>query len=398
MMIMKKIYCRIFQQVFHAAIPVMPYRNPEIINKMTSVPTILSKNGKNRPLLVTDANIRHLGLTKPLEKALLSTGMGLAVFDKTQPNPTSADVEMALDIYRRNKCDSIIAFGGGSAMDCAKAVGACIARPDKSLDDMTGIMKVVRKTPVIIAVPTTAGTGSETTVSAVIVDEETRHKYVINDFPLIPKYAVLDPSVIHTLPHSIAATTGVDALTHAVEAYIGRSTTAETRKYSITAVKLIFKYIYAASDHKCKEAEKAMLKASHLAGRAFTRSYVGYVHAVSHSLSGKYNMPHGLTNAVLLPIVLEMYGESVYKSLSELAAAVGIKGNSEKELAQKFINAIYEMNERLGIPNKLNGICDEDIHELSVYADKEANPLYPVPVLWNAHELERVYRIAKTEV
>lgn len=204
MMIMKKIYCRIFQQVFHAAIPVMPYRNPEIINKMTSVPTILSKNGKNRPLLVTDANIRHLGLTKPLEKALLSTGIGLAVYDKTQPNPTSADVEMALDIYRRNKCDSIIAFGGGSAMDCAKAVGACIARPDKSLDDMTGIMKVVRKTPVIIAVPTTAGTGSETTASAVIVDEETRHKYIINDFPLIPKYAVLDSSVIHKLPHSIA--------------------------------------------------------------------------------------------------------------------------------------------------------------------------------------------------
>lgn len=398
MNIVKKIYCRVFQKAFHIAIPLLPYRNPEIIGKTTSIPKLLNKNGLSRPLLVTDKNIRTLGITKPLENAFAKNNLNLCVYDDVQPNPTTKDVSSALSVYRENNCDCIIAFGGGSSMDCAKAVGACIARPKMTLDKMAGILKVIKKTPVIIAVPTTAGTGSETTLASVIVDEETRHKYVINDFPLIPQYAVLDSSVIHTLPYSIAATTGMDALTHAVEAFIGNSTTNETRRYAVTAVKLIFKNIFSASSHESSEAEKAMLKASHLAGRAFTRSYVGYIHAVSHSLSGKYNLPHGLTNAVILPVVLEMYGEAVYPKLAVLARAVGINGNTKRELAEKFIEAVYDMNRRLGIPEKLEGICEDDIHELSVYADKEANPLYPVPVLWNAKELEKIYRVIKTNV
>lgn len=398
MNIVKKIYCRVFQKAFHIAIPFLPYRNPKIIGKTTSIPKLLNQKGLSRPLLVTDKNIRKLGITKPLENAFAKNNLNLCVYDDVQPNPTTKDVSSALSVYRENNCDCIIAFGGGSSMDCAKAVGACIARPKMTLGKMAGILKVIKKTPVIIAVPTTAGTGSETTLASVIVDEETRHKYVINDFPLIPQYAVLDSSVIHTLPYSIAATTGMDALTHAVEAFIGNSTTKETRRYAVTAVKLIFKNIYSASAHESSEAEKAMLKASHLAGRAFTRSYVGYIHAVSHSLSGKYNMPHGLTNAVILPVVLEMYGEAVYPKLAVLAKAVGIKGNTKRELAENFIEAVYDMNRRLGIPEKLEGICEDDIHELSVYADKEANPLYPVPVLWNAKELEKIYRVIKTNV
>lgn len=398
MNIAKKIYCRVFQNAFHIAIPYLPYRNPEIIGKTTSIPKLLNQTGLSSPLLVTDKNIRSLGITKPLENALAKNNTNLCVYDDVQPNPTTKDVQSALSVYRKNNCDCIIAFGGGSSMDCAKAVGACIARPNKTLGKMAGILKVIKKTPVIIAVPTTAGTGSETTLASVIVDEETRHKYVINDFPLIPKYAVLDSSVIHTLPYNIASTTGMDALTHAVEAFIGNSTTKETRRYAVTAVKLIFKNIFSASSHESTEAEKAMLKASHLAGRAFTRSYVGYIHAVSHSLSGKYNMPHGLTNAVILPVVLEMYGEAVYQKLAVLAKAVGIEGKTKRELAEKFIDAIYDMNRKLGIPEKLEGICEDDIHELSVYADKEANPLYPVPVLWNAKELEKIYRVIKTNV
>ena len=144
----------------------------------------------------------------------------------------------------------------------------------------------------LIAIPTTAGTGSETTLAAVLINADTRHKFTINDFQLIPKYAILDPSTIHTLPVSIAATTGLDALTHAVEAYIGRSTTRQTRADAEKAVKLIFENLDASVNHESTEAESAMLKASHYAGRAFTRSYVGYIHAVSHSLSGQYNHPH----------------------------------------------------------------------------------------------------------
>lgn len=355
---------------------------------------MLSDKGLKKPLLVTDASIRGLGLTEDLEKVLKENGCGAVVYDQTKPNPTAGMVADAYGLYQEHHCDCIIAFGGGSPMDCAKAVGACAAYPGKSLDKMAGILKVVKKTPTILAVPTTAGTGSETTLAAVIVDEKTRHKYVINSFPLIPSYAVLDPAVIRSLPASVAATTGMDALTHAIEAYIGRSTTRETRRDARKAVRLIFDNIKQATAHESEKAEKEMLVAAHLAGRAFTRSYVGYVHAVSHSLSGRYNMPHGLTNAVLLPIVLEMYGSCVYKKLAQLAVCAGIgkDSESEEELAKRMIAAIYQMNEDLGIPKTLEGIQEKDIESLAAYADKEANPLYPVPVLWDKKQLEEVYR------
>lgn len=390
----KKLYCRIFQTVFRIALPVLPYRNPVILHHVKDISSVLSAKGLRKPLLVTDAPVRNLGLTKELEDILEESGHGAVVYDGTQQNPTSAMVAEAFRLYREHSCDCIIAFGGGSAMDCAKAVGACAAYPKKNLKQLAGILKVLKKTPVIFAVPTTAGTGSETTLAAVIVDEQTRHKYVINSFPLIPSYAVLDPAVIRSLPASVAATTGMDALTHAIEAYIGRSVTKETGRDARKAVSLVFSNIKAAAAHESVEAERAMLSAAHYAGRAFTRSYVGYIHAVSHSLSGKYNTPHGLANAVLLPIVLEMYGPCVYKKLAQLAvcAKLGTSSESEKELAEKLIRAIYSLNEQLGIPEKLKGIREEDIDSLAAYADKEANPLYPVPVLWDKKQLTEIYR------
>ncbi len=387
---LKMIYCRVYQTVFHIALPFLPYRNPKILNSVTEIPGVLAEKGLHRPLLVTDASIRGLGLTKRLEKVLAEEGGILSVYDRTQQNPTTQMVMEALQIYRHNDCDCIISFGGGSPMDCAKAVGACVARPKKPLRKMAGILRVGRKTPLLIAVPTTAGTGSETTLAAVIVDSDTRHKYSINDFPLIPAYAVLDPAVIGTLPYSVAAATGMDALTHAVEAYIGRSTTGYTRREAKKAVRSVFHDIEAAAEHRSRRAEKGMLIAAH---RAFTRSYVGYIHAVSHSLSGKYNMPHGRTNAILLPIVLEMYGPVIYKKLAELAVCAGLGKAAEGReiLAGKFIRAVYELNEKLGIPKTIEGIEEEDIDMLAAYADKEANPLYPVPVLWDKEALKKVY-------
>lgn len=394
---LKMIYCRVYQTVFRAALPFLPYRNPKILNSVTEIPGVLAEKGLHRPLLVTDASIRGLGLTKRLEKILEEDGEILSVYDRTEPNPTTKMVMEALKIYRNNDCDCIISFGGGSPMDCAKAVGACVARPKKPLRKMAGILRVGRKTPLLIAVPTTAGTGSETTLAAVIVDSETRHKYSINDFPLIPSYAVLDPAVISTLPYAVAAATGMDALTHAVEAYIGRSTTRYTRREAKKAVRSVFHDIEAAAEHRSLRAEKGMLIAAHRAGRAFTRSYVGYIHAVSHSLSGKYNMPHGRTNAILLPIVLEMYGPIINKKLAELAVCAGLGKAAEgrEALAGKFIKAVYELNEKLGIPKRIEGIEEEDIDMLASYADKEANPLYPVPVLWDKEALKEVYRKAR---
>lgn len=279
-------------------------------------------------------------------------------------------------------------------MDCAKAVGARIAFPKKSLAKLKGLLRVWRKIPTLIAVPTTAGTGSEVTVTAVITDSEEKHKYTMNNFTLIPSYAVLDPRVTYTLPPSLTATTGMDALTHAVEAYIGRSTSKETRRLALEAVKLIFANIETAyADGSNHVARENMLHAAYKAGIAFSKSYVGYIHAVAHTLGGQYNTPHGLANTVLMPIVLEAYGETVHMKLHVLGIAAGVaaESDSHKEGAEKFIAAIRRLNRNMGIPEKLTGIRKEDIPTMAAHAAKEANPLYPVPVLMDKKQLETFY-------
>ena len=391
---LKKAYCRIFQNVFKFALPLLPYRNPKIIGSVKGIPEVLEKRGYNNVLIITDAGIRSLGLTERLEQTLRRNCISYQIYDKTVANPTTVNVDEALHMYLDNDCQAIIGFGGGSSMDCAKATAARIAKPHQSLAQMKGILKVHKKLPLLIAIPTTAGTGSETTLAAVITDAKTRHKYAINDFPLIPRYAVLDPKVTLSLPPFITATTGMDALTHAVEAYIGNSTTPGTRKNALDAVQLIFENLDTAyTDGNNIEARRNMLRASYFAGCAFTKSYVGYVHAVAHSLGGKYNVPHGLANAVILPMVLETYGDSITHKLRNLSLAAGLcdKQEDDKTATRMFIDAVKDMKKCFGIGDYIPEIQETDIPELSHYADKEANPLYPVPVLMDASELETLY-------
>lgn len=391
---LRKIYCRAFQKAFHIAIPFLPYRKPKIAGSVKELPEIIMRHKCTHVLIITDGGIMKLGLTRRLEKALKEAGIPYTIYDKTVANPTTVNVREALEFYHKEGCDAIIGFGGGSSMDCAKAVGACVVKPNQSLAQMKGILKVHKKLPLLMAVPTTAGTGSETTLAAVITDADTRYKYAINDFPLIPRYAVLDPKVTLSLPPFITATTGMDALTHAVEAYIGNSTTIDTRRDALKAVKLIFENIDIAYEHGDNiQARRNMLHASFYAGCAFTKSYVGYVHAVAHSLGGQYNVPHGLANAILLPLVLREYGSCIDKKLHRLAIAAGLadKNTPDHEAAELFIRAIEEMKERLGIVNIVKEIQETDIPKLAHYADKEANPLYPVPKLMDASELEKFY-------
>jgi len=279
-------------------------------------------------------------------------------------------------------------------MDCAKAVGARVVYPKRSVNRLGGILKVWRKLPTLIAIPTTAGTGSETTVAALITDPETKHKYALMSFPLISHYAVLDPALTYSLPPHLTASTGVDALTHAVEAYIGRSTTKETRRLALEATKLVFENVETAySEGSNHTARKNMLHASYKAGISFSKSYVGYIHAVAHSLGGKYSTPHGLANAVIMPYVLEAYGKKAYKELHKLGIAAGVSDENDTHMvgAVKFITAVKALNQRMGIPDKLSGIKKEDIPEMARYAEKEANPLYPVPKLMTKKELSRFY-------
>lgn len=400
MNLFRKLYCRAFQTAFRLALPLLPYRKPEVSGSVEEIPLILQKNKCTSVLIVTDSSIMQLGLTNRLQQALTAKQIPYCIYDGTVANPTTENVAEAKKLYHSGHCNAIIGFGGGSSMDCAKALGVCIARPDRSLSQMKGILKVHKKLPLLIAVPTTAGTGSETTLAAVITDSKTRHKYAINDFPLIPRYAVLDPEVTLSLPPSITATTGIDALTHAIEAYIGNSTTRETRKDALLAVKLIFNNLDTAyTDGSDIRARRNMLKASFCAGCAFTKSYVGYVHAVAHSLGGEYNVPHGLANSVLLPYVLEAYGKTIHQKLACLAIAAGIatKDTPVETAARDFIHEIKAMKKRFRIGDTISAVKKEDIPKLSHYADKEANPLYPVPVLMNAKELEAFYYMLMEE-
>ena len=391
---LKSVYCRAFQTCFKIAIPVLPYRKPETISSLDKLPDVLKKEQCSRVLLVTDAGIIKVGLHLPIIEALTNAGYQVSVYDKTVANPTTQNVDEALGMYRDNACNAIIAFGGGSSMDCAKATGARVARPKKTLGQMKGILKVGKKIPLLIAVPTTAGTGSETTLAAVITDSETRHKYAINDFPLIPSYAMLDANLTVGLPKFVTATTGMDALTHAVEAYIGRSTTKDTRQNALEAVKLVFENLYKAyEDGDNLEARDNMLQAAFKAGTAFTKSYVGYVHAIAHSLGGKYNVPHGLANAIILPYVLKKYGRAIYKKLWEMGVYANLfdSDTSIEAGAKIFIEKIEDLNKSMNIGTSIPEIKGEDVPYLAITAEKEANPLYPVPVLYTAEQLEKIY-------
>jgi alcohol dehydrogenase len=349
-------------------------------------------------LIVTDKGITKLGLMVGLLEGLKSVGTNYVIYDHTVPNPTNENIEEALMLYQKNECEAIIAFGGGSPMDCAKGVGARVARPKKSLSQMRGQLKVRKEIPPLIAIPTTAGTGSEATIAAVISNSQTHEKYVINDTVLIPHYAVLDPLLTMKLPPHITSTTGMDALTHAVEAYIGRSNTMETKQYSRDAIQLIFTNLHEAySNGSNLTARTNMQKASYLAGLAFTRAYVGYVHAIAHTLGGFYNVPHGLANAIILPHVLEYYGETVHKPLAELADLIGITegADTDEMKSKKFIDAIKKLNVDMNIPTKIEGIIDRDIPIMVERALKEANPFYPVPKILRKNDLFELYHLIK---
>ncbi len=395
MNIFSKIFCRVFQKGFRLALPLLPYREPKIIGSCGELGEVIKTEKIGSVLIVTDKGIINNGLIKPIEDSLNASGISFAVYGNTRPNPTVSDVEEGLALYIKEGCSGIIAIGGGSSMDCAKAIGARVAYPKKTVGQMKGILRVLRRLPTLIAIPTTAGTGSEVTLAAIITDSEKHHKYALMSFPLIPHYAVLDPTLTYTLPPHLTSTTGMDALTHAVEAYIGGSTSKETRRLALDATKLIFENIETAyRDGQNREARENMLHAAYKAGVAFSKSYVGYIHAVAHSLGGQYNLPHGLANSVLMPIVLKEYGRSAHKKLHKLALAAGVAEDRDsiEEGADKFIEAIAALNKKMNIPESFDCITEEDIPVMARHAAKEANPLYPVPKLMTAKELEIFYR------
>lgn len=393
-----KFYCRAFQKVMKLVSPALPWREPQLLSPEGGVEGLgaMIKGKYRKVFVVTGPNVYKKGLADGLLRGFDENGVAYALFNRVVNNPTIDNIEEAFAIYRNEECDAIVALGGGSPMDLAKVVGARAARPDKKVKQMKGLLKIRKRIPDLYAIPTTAGSGSETTLAAVVSDSQTHEKYAINDVSLIPRYAILDPKMTVGLPPQTTATTGMDALTHAVEAYIGGSNTKLTRTRAEQAVELIFANLEKAYENGSDlEARTNMQKASYFAGVAFTRAYVGYVHALAHALGGFYGTPHGLANAVLLPVVLEYYGKSAAKSLASLAdvAGIGDKGDDEVAKAAKFVSRIKEMNDEMDIPSTIEGIREEDIPLMAERAFKEACPLYPVPEILSKAQLEEIYRM-----
>ena len=396
---MNTFFCRAFQCCFAVGARLLPWRRPRVYagpGSLLRAADILRENSLRRPFVVASRRQCADEHFRALQETLDEQDILLSVFSSVEPNPSVETVEKIAAQYRLDRCDCFLVIGGGSPMDAAKAAAARLARPERSLSRLAGLLKVRRRVPPLIAVPTTAGTGSETTIAAVITGSD-HHKYAVSDLCLIPRYAILDPTLSVGLPPHITAETGMDALTHAVEAYLSRFyNTGMTRALAESAVVTIFAHLERAyRDGASLEDRAAMLQASFDAGAAFTRASVGNVHAIAHTLGGLYGTPHGLANAVLLPLVLEDYGAAAYPRLARLAWLVGLPGETKEARAKAFIAEIRAMNARMGIPDHFDTIREEDIPLMSKWASQEANPVYPVPVIYDEARFARLIERAR---
>ena len=392
---MYRLFCRTYQFFMKLGIAVIPWGMPKTLEGAGAVkqlPSLIKEKGFNKVMVVTDKGLLGLGMLDSLFAAMNDAGVEYVVYDGVQPNPTDKNVNDGLKLFRENNCQAMVAFGGGSPMDCAKAIGAVHVKKGKTVAQMQGLFRVLHRIPTIFAVPTTAGTGSETTVAAVITEEKTRHKASMNDTSLMPKYAVLDPELTMGLPPKVTSTTGMDALCHAVESYTNNTYNSKLeKKLAEDAVRLIYDNLYNAYlDGSNLEARQNMQRAAFYAGRSFTRGCVGYVHAIGHTLGGLYGTPHGLAMSVILPHVMRKYGSAAHERLARLAEVCGMTGANDAEKAEKFICWIEEMKAKMDIPVGLDVIQDKDIPQIITWASKEANPLYPVPVIWDDEDFEEI--------
>ncbi len=359
-------------------------------NAISQTAQILTEMGGSKPLIVTDSILVKLGITQQLIDALDAENITYTLFSDVTPDPTLSLIANGVQLYKQNGCDSVIALGGGSPIDCAKGIGAAAV---KHVDarKLIGLLRVRKALPPFIAIPTTAGTGSEATVVAVITDSMKKRKLTIIDPCLVPSVAILDPLLMKGLPPHITAETGIDALTHAIESYIGSYATKQTKAYSYDAVKRIFAYLPKAYlDGNNIEARRQMSIASFKAGVAFTRASIGYVHAIAHQMGGYYHVPHGLANAVILPHVLDFSFEKSLCQYAELAIAAGLStpDDTQLEAAHKFVSGVKTLNQTLKIQRDFPELKAQDIPTLAKRAIREAYCEYPVPKLMNRAQCE----------
>ena len=343
-------------------------------------------------LVVTDAGLVAAGIVARITAGLEAAGVRFAVYDGVEPDPTFDQVRAGFALLEREGCDAVLAVGGGSPMDAAKVIAAMATNGGRA-EKLVGMFRVRRPPLPLFAIPTTAGTGSEVTLAAVVSDSTTHAKKFFVDPKLLPQMAALDPSLMTGLPRAITAATGMDALTHAVESFLSRTSTRQTETWASAAVRLIFENLpRACADGSDLGARKAMALASWYAGLAFTRTSVGYVHAIAHTFGAYYRIPHGRANAIALPHVLEFSKDAARERLAQLAGLIGRGGASEAEGAERFITAVRELMAEIGIPYTLDALREQDIPAIARQALGEAHLNYPVPRYMSQPECETLLR------
>jgi len=399
----KKGFYRIIHKFENLFVARMTSQEPTLLTGPGSIKklyTLIQSEGACKPLVVTDKGLTNLKIHDEMFQTFNENNIEYVVFDDVLPNPTINMVETAKNVFLENKCDCMIGFGGGSPMDCAKIALGLIAKPGKKVRDLGRFFTIKNDVPPFFAVPTTSGTGSETTFGGVITDPDTHEKFAIASIKLLPKYAVLDPELTLGLPPHITSTTGMDTLTHAVESYINIIGDASSDENAMKAVKIVFdNLVNLYKNGNQIEAREEMSRAAYYGGLVMGRAMLGYVHAIAHKLGGMYNIPHGLANAIILPCVLEYYGAKIHKKLSNLAifAGIGNENESISTLAEKFIQAIYNMNKTMNIPSSIDEINIDDIDIIAKAALKEANPTYPVPKIMNMVEMKELIKKLKSK-
>ena len=401
MNVIKIAYARTFQFFLRIASKIVRFPIPMTKERLEDIPTLLNSNGLKCPILIVSNTVSKGKRYESFIKMLEANQIKYFPYIGIASDPTFKTIEVLAGFYKAHECDSIIAIGGGSVIDAAKAMGVLVSNKYKNLSRFKGVLKVKKKLPYFIAVPTTAGTGSEASIASVVTNEETKDKFAISDGKLVPKVAILDDSLLKGLSSELVATTGMDAFTHAIESYMNHAGNKKSKEYAKKSLYLIKNHLYEFySDRENDIARHNMLYASFYAAISFTRSYVGYVHALAHAIGGVYHKPHGYLIAILLPYVLEAYGKKAYKALAKASIEMGIGSNtaSREENALSLISWIRELNQKMGIPNSLDNLINEkDYLPLAEHASIEANPWYPVPKELDKNELAFVLRRANSK-
>lgn len=386
---------RIFVPIARLLTRVLPDRVPVTFAGSGAVDDMcrsIAQRGLRRVLVVSDAGLVGVGIVAAVTDRLAAVGVEHSLYSGVEPDPTTEQVEAGLALYRSEACEAVVAVGGGSPMDAGKLI-ATLATNDKPLRRLRGKFHIRRQPAPVFAVPTTAGTGSEVTIAAVVSDPVTHAKSSVVDPKLLPTMVALDPALTTGLPPRVTAATGIDALTHAVEAYISLTATPQTEVYSRTAVRLVFEHLPRAyADGSDEDARQAMMLAAYYGGLAFTRTSVGYVHAIAHNLGATYGTPHGHANAVALAPVLEFSLPEVRDRLADLADVVGVEGSDTAERARGFIAAVRDLLKTVGIDHELAELRESDIHSLARRARTEALLDYPVPRFMSQADCEGVIR------